>query len=371
MTDKALGGLPGIQKEGCDGIITQATFILHRMPPAVRTVCLEFFGQVREAVPCIVEIRRYLDAQPGGARLAGLEHLDERYVKAVGYATKARRPGRPKMVLIGDIVGEDEDAVAAAASHVVRLANARHAEGFIAVAPDMRKKFWLDRARTAAISKHTNAFKINEDVVIPIEGLGGYSDGIEHINIELSISNKLKLVDALRNAPARRSPARAARGSRIGRPSSSPIASSSRKTLVAETRRALAAGCSTTSTRRSPRSRRARRPPTRPRSRRRSPAPRTTTLFHLLQDYTIRVSWKTELCAQLGDIFDGRPFVPIVKAIEATHKRGAARPRVRGAAHARGRRQRAHQHPGQLRQLRDAAGGGRSGRAHHEARGRR
>jgi len=149
VTDKVLGGLPGIQKEGCDGIITQATFILHRMPPAVRTVCLEFFGQVREAVPCIVEIRQYLDAQPGGARLAGLEHLDERYVKAVGYATKARRPGRPKMVLVGDIVGDDEDAVAAAASHVVRLANARSAEGFIAVAPDMRKKFWLDRARTA------------------------------------------------------------------------------------------------------------------------------------------------------------------------------------------------------------------------------
>ena len=51
MTDKVLGGLPGVQKEGCDGIITQATFILHRMPPAVRTVCLEFFGPVREAVP--------------------------------------------------------------------------------------------------------------------------------------------------------------------------------------------------------------------------------------------------------------------------------------------------------------------------------
>src|SRR3954469_18059919 len=170
VTDKALSGLPGVQKEGCDGIITSSTFVLHRMPPAIRTVCLEFFGSVHEAVPSIVEIRRYLDTKPGGAQLAGLEHLDERYVKAVGYATKARRAGRPKMILIGDIVGDDEDAVAAAASHVVRLANARHAEGFIAVTADARRKFWLDRARTAAISKHTNAFKINEDVVIPLEG---------------------------------------------------------------------------------------------------------------------------------------------------------------------------------------------------------
>jgi Fe-S oxidoreductase len=40
-----------------------------------------------------------------------------------------------------------------------------------------------------------------------------------------------------------------------------------------------------------------------------------------LQDYRIRVSWKTELCTQLADIFDGRPFVKVLQAIEATHKR--------------------------------------------------
>ncbi len=63
--------------------------------------------------------------------------------------------------------------------------------------PEARKTFWLDRSRTAAIAKHTNAFKINEDVVIPLERLGEYSDGIERINIELSIQNKLALCDAL------------------------------------------------------------------------------------------------------------------------------------------------------------------------------
>ena len=77
--------------------------------------------------------------------------MDERYVKAVGYATKAKRHGRPKMVLIGDIVGDDEDAVARATSEVVRLANGRSGEGFIAISADARKKFWLDRKRTAAI----------------------------------------------------------------------------------------------------------------------------------------------------------------------------------------------------------------------------
>jgi len=57
VTDKFLAGLPGVQKEGCDGIVVSARFILHRMPPAIRTVCLEFFGQARESTPAIVEVR--------------------------------------------------------------------------------------------------------------------------------------------------------------------------------------------------------------------------------------------------------------------------------------------------------------------------
>jgi len=101
------------------------------------------------------------------------------------------------MVLIGDIVGDDENAVAATASQVVRIANARSGEGFIAVSAEARRQFWLDRARTAAIARHTNAFKINEDVVIPLDRLGDYSDGIERLNIELSIKNKLQLLAAL------------------------------------------------------------------------------------------------------------------------------------------------------------------------------
>ena len=196
VTDKFLGGLPGVQKEGCDGLITSATFILHRMPEHVRTVCLEFFGDVKRAVPSIVEIKAYMDAHPK-AILAGLEHLDERYVKAVGYATKAKSRGRPRMILLADIVSDDADAAGEAASHVVRIANARDGEGFIAATAEQRKRFWLDRARTAAISKHTNAFKINEDVVIPLPRLGDYTDGIERINIEFSLANKLKLVAAL------------------------------------------------------------------------------------------------------------------------------------------------------------------------------
>ncbi len=197
VTDKFLSGLPGVQKEGCDGLITSARFVLHRMPEHIRTVCMEFFGtDLSQAVPAIVEIKEYIE-QCEGVRMAGLEHLDERYVKAVKYATKAPRSERPKMVLIADLVSDDQDLVARIASRVVRLANAREAEGFIAVSPEARRTFWLDRARTAAISAHTNAFKINEDVVIPLDRLADYSCGIERINIEQSINNKLQIMRAV------------------------------------------------------------------------------------------------------------------------------------------------------------------------------
>ncbi|WP_198262622.1 DUF3683 domain-containing protein [sulfur-oxidizing endosymbiont of Gigantopelta aegis] len=197
VTNKFLGGLPGVQKEGCDGIITSAVFILHTMPQHIRTVCMEFFGSdMGNSVPAIVETIDYLKTQKGVV-LAGLEHLDERYIKAVDYSTKSPRTELPKMVLLADIASDDEDMVARAASKIVQLANARDAEGFIAVSPEARKYFWLDRARTAAIASHTNAFKINEDVVIPLDKLAEYTLGIERINIIHSIKNKLKIVAAV------------------------------------------------------------------------------------------------------------------------------------------------------------------------------
>ncbi|MDO6460588.1 DUF3683 domain-containing protein [Granulosicoccaceae sp. 1_MG-2023] len=197
VTDKFLGGLPGVQKEGCDGLITSAVFILHRMPDNIRTICLEFYGKdLRQAVPAIVEIKDYIDSVDS-IKLSGLEHLDDRYIKAVKYSPKASRGELPKMLLLADIVSDDADALAAASSHVVQLANMRGAEGFIAVSEEARKSFWADRSRTAAIAAHTNAFKINEDVVIPLDRLAEYSEGIERINIVQSLKNKITMISAI------------------------------------------------------------------------------------------------------------------------------------------------------------------------------
>ncbi|MCK4707093.1 MAG: DUF3683 domain-containing protein, partial [Gammaproteobacteria bacterium] len=78
VTDKFLGGLPGVQKEGCDGLITSAEFILHRQPEFMRTVCMEFYSKdLRESVPAIVESKDYIDSNKQ-VFLSGLEHLDAR-----------------------------------------------------------------------------------------------------------------------------------------------------------------------------------------------------------------------------------------------------------------------------------------------------
>ncbi|QFY89284.1 DUF3683 domain-containing protein [Magnetovirga frankeli] len=197
VTDKFLAGLPGVQKEGCDGLITSARFILHRMPAHIRTLCLEFFGDdIALAVPAIVELMQQVEVT-AGVQLLGLEHLDERYIKAVKYAVKSARSQRPKMVLLADLISDDEALLEQSCSGLVELVARRGAEGFIAKSPEARRRFWLDRSRTAAISAHTNAFKINEDVVIPLQRLAEYSQGIERINIEQSIANKLEIMAGL------------------------------------------------------------------------------------------------------------------------------------------------------------------------------
>ena len=299
VTDKFLSGLPGIQKEGCDGLITSARWVVHRMPSHTRTVCLEFFGNARDAVPSIVEIKDFMFAEQkrSGVLLAGLEHLDDRYLKAVGYATKSKRGGLPKMVLFGDIAGDDADAVARATSEVVRIANSRSGEGFVATSPEARKKFWLDRKKTAAISRHTNAFKINEDVVIPLPRMAEYTDGIERINIELSLRNKLALCEALAeffqsgNLPLGKTddandiPSAELLEDRVAQALA----------LVRQVRTQWQGWLDGVNG--------------------------VEGLFAQLQDHTLRASWKTQLRAPLQGIFTGGAFEAILAECTAIHQR--------------------------------------------------
>ena len=236
------------------------------------------------------------------------------------------------MILLGDIVGESDDAVAKAASEVIRIANARGGEGFVAVSAEARKKFWLDRSRTAAIAKHTNAFKINEDVVIPLDRLGDYTDGVERLNIEMSIRNKVKLADRLAQFFADPDAEHLWRTGSEARPTDSEL------TAALDDARALVVSV------------RARwqdllRPPRHDVSRPAEPR-------------RCRVVEARAQGAAGNDL--RRPQLrAAARSLQRAPPRSAAQSRVHRAAHARRRRQRAHEPAGELGRLRDAAGGQR------------
>ncbi len=229
------------------------------------------------------------------------------------------------MVLIGDIVGDDENAVARATSEVIRMANGKSGEGFVAISPEARKKFWLDRSRTAAIARHTNAFKINEDVVIPLNRMGEYTDGIERINIELSIKNKLKLADELESFFARGNLPLGRSDDANEIPSAELLEDRVQQalTLLRDVRarwvylrdnldtpltqaRAALIGHGLGLLGQAFEARLVQQP--------------DAAVFHLLQDRTIRVSWKNELRAELRKIFNGGEFKPILDEAQKIHK---------------------------------------------------
>ncbi len=208
ITNKALGGLPGLQKEGTDGIVTSAAFLLHRAFPARRTLCLEFFGpDFDEASEVILALSRAFPfPNEGREALTALEHFDDAYVRAIDYKVKAARPEAPKAVLLVDLSGHDEAQVARGVARL-RAELAAHPNTAVFEARDEAeaRRFWADRKRLGAIAKRTNAFKMNEDVVLPLERLAAFARWVDAANVAEERHAQLRFVaraeDLLRAGP--------------------------------------------------------------------------------------------------------------------------------------------------------------------------
>ena len=128
----------------------------HRLPGVLRQRARTRCRQHRRDQG--LHVRRAASAR--AALLAGLEHLDDRYLRAVGYAPSPSAAVLPKMVLVGDIVGDDADAVARATSEVVRIANSRSGEGFVADQPRGAQEVL---ARPQAHRRHQQAHQRLQD----------------------------------------------------------------------------------------------------------------------------------------------------------------------------------------------------------------
>ncbi len=183
VTNKTLNGLPGIQKEGCDGILTGATFILYPRFSEKKTFCIEFFGDdMSEASQVITLLVKKFSGQDPA--LIALEHFDEEYIKAIDYKTKTSVGDRLKAVLLVDMVSDDPSRIETGAAALSSILEPFEKTG-MAVARDDKaaERFWQDRKRLGAIAAHTNAFKLNEDIVLPIEALPEFTRYIDQYNI--------------------------------------------------------------------------------------------------------------------------------------------------------------------------------------------
>ncbi|MFW6415302.1 MAG: FAD-binding protein, partial [Thermodesulfobacteriota bacterium] len=188
VTNKFLGGLPGIQKEGVDGIITEAKFILHPMLNHSRTLCLEFFGSTMHNAALVIEdlvhLRDKIRQGSNAVTMTSLEEFGTKYVKAINYEKKSQRyEGQPISVLLLQLDSNNKRLLENVVWTIVDITeNYDNVDVLVSRNQEEANEFWEDRHKLSAISKKTSGFKLNEDVVIPLNKIPEFSDYIEYLN---------------------------------------------------------------------------------------------------------------------------------------------------------------------------------------------
>lgn len=190
VTNKALNGLPGVQKEGTDGIILEATFMLHDIPDHFKVVVIEFFGRSMEnsmlVIKDIVSLRDTIRENGDLVKITALEEFGMKYVQVIGYQKKSKiHEGDPISVLILQLESDDMDALEDAVRSITyNCALYDSVATFVAKDETEAELFWEDRHKFSAIAKRTSGFKINEDIVIPVEAIPTYAAFLEALNVE-------------------------------------------------------------------------------------------------------------------------------------------------------------------------------------------
>lgn len=190
VTNKALGGLPGIQKEGVDGIIVEASFTLHPKPAFSRVLVLEFFGRSMHnamlVIKDVIALRDQIREHGDYVKLSALEEFNAKYVQAIEYKRKSTTyEGDPISVLIIQMDGDDLPLLDKTVQQVVDIATPYdNVDAFVAKDEKEAEHFWEDRHRLSAIAKRTSGFKINEDIVIPTDSIPDFALFLEQLNLE-------------------------------------------------------------------------------------------------------------------------------------------------------------------------------------------
>lgn len=207
VTNKALGGLPGMQKEGVDGIITDATFIVHKKPAHSRVMVLEFYGrsmhQAAVVIGQIVGLRDRIRQDGDYARLSALEEFNAKYVRAIDYQKKSSKyEGLPISVIILQVDGDEPYLLEKCVQEISAIVDAEeNVDLFLARDEKEAELFWEDRHRLSAIARRTSGFKINEDVVIPMQRIPDFALFLEQLNLECAAMAYRKALQELGRLP--------------------------------------------------------------------------------------------------------------------------------------------------------------------------
>jgi len=190
VTNKALGGLPGMQKEGVDGIILEACFLIHKKPKHSRVMALEFYGRSMQpaalVVRDLVDLRNRIRQEGDYAHLTALEEFNAKYVQAIEYRPKTQKfPGMPISVIILQADGDDPYLLDKCVADIVSVVEKQENVDIIVAQNEKEAElFWEDRHRLSVIAKRTSGFKLNEDVVIPMRRIPDFALFLEQLNLE-------------------------------------------------------------------------------------------------------------------------------------------------------------------------------------------
>ncbi|MBQ7456126.1 MAG: FAD-binding oxidoreductase [Desulfovibrio sp.] len=207
VTNKALGGLPGVQKEGTDGIITEACFIIHKKPHIKRVMALEFFGHSMQTAAVVVKelvaLRNRIREEGDYAHISALEEFNVKYVQALDYQTKSKQyTGQPISVIILQVDGDDALLLDTLVENIVHVVERQDNVDIIVAKDDKEAEhFWEDRHRLSVIAKRTSGFKLNEDVVIPVSHIPDFAVFLEQVNLECTAQSYRRALQEIERLP--------------------------------------------------------------------------------------------------------------------------------------------------------------------------
>ncbi len=134
----------------------------------------------------------------GDPAVMALEHFDEAYIQAIDYKTKNGLGNRLKAVLLVDLVSNDQARLDAGTDTLAAILDSFERTGLTFAKNDEEAdRFWEDRKRLGAIAAHTNAFKLNEDIVLPLASLANFVSFVDQINLEEKKANQARIIDNL------------------------------------------------------------------------------------------------------------------------------------------------------------------------------